>query len=120
MWLPRHSISQRDYCPIAVESNDVRAGDLVFTTGKKNYFWDNPDDSVGHVGIATGEGAVIHAANSKLDVIESDWDDFIKEPRGIKRMIPNEENVVTIEFPDGKIIEDSLQFRWTILQNCQV
>ena len=70
MWLSRRTIQQIDL-GIAVNPTDVMAGDLVFVTGRINYYQDDPAQGVGHVGIATGEGTVVHAANKREGIIES-------------------------------------------------
>jgi cell wall-associated NlpC family hydrolase len=119
IWLPRHSIDMRDYVKESVPVNKITKGDLVFTSGFRNYFWDDPNNGVGHVGIATGNGTVIHAANSKLGVIESPLKGFTKEEkiRGVRRIIPLSENVITLLCPPDRIVEWSQTFRWIVLQN---
>ncbi|HEX3095965.1 MAG TPA: NlpC/P60 family protein [Patescibacteria group bacterium] len=118
VWLPRHSIDQRSYLEVDVEEEDIIAGDLIFTTGFRNYFWADEDDAVGHVGIATGEGTAIHAANSKVGVIEAPIDRFLKKPRGVRRISENPNSIITIESPISRPVEWSQQFRWVILQYC--
>jgi cell wall-associated NlpC family hydrolase len=116
--IPTYSIAQRAFCPIKTSPAFINAGDLVFTTGKINYYETDPMDGVGHVGIATGEGTVIHAAGDKLGLIESPYEEFVKDPRGIRRMIDDEKSVVTIESPSRHYAQDSDEFRWIILQHC--
>lgn len=70
IWLPRRSIQQRE-AGVPVALKEVMAGDLVFIAGALSYFFDDPSDGVGHVGIMTDKETVIHAANSKVGVIES-------------------------------------------------
>lgn len=118
IYLPRHSIAQRDHCSIEVKPSYIEPGDLVFTTGFQNYFWTDPNDGVGHVGLATGEDTVIHAANSKVGIIESPLEHFLKQSRGIRRLVPNEKQTITIESPAHIVIEESNQLRWMILQHC--
>lgn len=123
IYIPRHSVSQRDYCKehftIVESEENMRTGDIVFTTGKHDFYWDDINDGVGHVGFATGEGTVIHAANSKVGIIESTFENFIKGFRGIGRIIENDSSIITIESPTHKIVEESNQFRWMILQHCE-
>ena len=97
----------------------MRAGDLVFTTGRINYFHLDPNYGIGHVGFATNEGTVIHAADKKQGVIESKLNDFVKEFRGIRRLVLDDSNITTIESPADSVVEDSDQFRWMILQQCE-
>lgn len=119
IYIPRYSIQQRAYLQIKVDPKDIRAGDLVFTTGRRNYFDLNPNDNVGHVGLATNDGTVIHAANKKLGLIESPYDQFAEKFRGIRRLVDDESKIVTIESPAERITEDSDYFRWKILQKLQ-
>lgn len=114
--LPRYSIEQRDFGEIV--SGEPKAGDLVFMSGKKDYYWNDPNDGTGHVGIATGEGTVIHAANSELGVIESTFEDFIGDEtkfRGIRRYLDNE-RVLTLEMPPSRKARYPRDLRWLILQ----
>lgn len=69
IWLPRRSIQQRELGD-TVSLRELKAGDLVFKSGLIDYFLDDPSDGVGHVGIATDEKTIIHAANSKTGIIE--------------------------------------------------
>jgi hypothetical protein len=117
IWLPRRSIQQR-VCGEAVEREDIREGDLIFITGHINYYDHDPADGVGHVGIATGEGTVIHAANRRVGIVESSLASFFEnaELRGIRRMISEPDRVVTFEIPLKREVETSDDFRWIILQ----
>ena len=117
--IPRYSIDQHMFFPIDVRISDMRAGDLVFTTGPRNYFDMDPNYGIGHVGYATNDGTVIHAANSKLGVMESTLGEFIKEFRGVKRLILDESEITTIESTSHAIVEHSTEFRWKILQQCK-
>ncbi|OGE80163.1 MAG: hypothetical protein A2660_02430 [Candidatus Doudnabacteria bacterium RIFCSPHIGHO2_01_FULL_45_18] len=73
IWLPRHSIDQRE---MGKRVSDVRAGDLIFANGAKPYWFTDPTDGVGHVGICTGQGTVIHAASKDRGVVEDSIEDF--------------------------------------------
>lgn len=116
-WLPRRTIQQMDYGD-KIELADVLAGDVVFVIGHINYYRDDPTQKVGHVGIATGYGTVVHAANSEFGVVESSLPVFVGEEklRGIRRYISNPSNVVTLETPPELEIESSDDVRWNILQ----
>lgn len=116
IWLPRRSIQQRAFGYIV--EGDIKAGDLVFCSGRIDYFETDPSDGVGHVGLATGEGAVVHAANKLLGVVESSLPDFLGKPedyRGIRRFIASD-HVITIEPPPGREIETADDLKWVILQ----
>jgi hypothetical protein len=115
--LPRRSIQQRELGDTVLIS-ELAPGDLVFVTGRVNYFFDDPESGVGHVGIATGEDTIIHAASSRVGVIETDMERFIEKGfRGAKRIIPKETNVLTLAVPDNREVEWSDDIRWIILQN---
>ncbi len=116
IWLPRRSIQQRT-CGHPVSLSNLRAGDLVFANGTKDYFITDPADGVGHVGMATGEGSVVHAANSKAGIIESSIDDFQDATtfRGARRLITRKHHVITF-FSPNRSVEVSDDLRWIIMQ----
>ena len=118
IWLPRRSIQQREF-GVAVQKENLRAGDIVFVSGRIDYYIDNPADGVGHVGIATENYTVIHAANTKSGLIESSFEEFTDEDslRGIRRLVPNGRDVYTFITPLEREIEWSDDIRWIILQN---
>lgn len=115
VWLPRHSIDQRELLPISVEQKQAQAGDLVFTTGKHNYYWQDENDGVGHVGVYTGDNTVIHSSN--FGIRETEFEFFSNRNRGIKRL-SNTEKLFVVTTPKNRIVECSREFRWIILQNC--
>lgn len=118
IWLPRRSIQQRE-CGRSVPIDDLSPGDVVFVSGRINYYRTDPSDGVGHVGLATGEGTIIHAANKSEHVIESSVDEFVGDAfRGARRYIPKRRTVRTFRTPFGSEIESSDDIRWRILQRC--
>lgn len=117
--LPRRSIQQRDFGE-SVLISELVSGDLVFISGCINYFFDDPTDGVGHVGIATGKDSIIHAANSKIGVgvVETDVESFTRKGfRGARRIIPKEANILTLAVPDNREVEWTDDIRWIVLQN---
>ncbi|MDP2598232.1 MAG: NlpC/P60 family protein, partial [Candidatus Liptonbacteria bacterium] len=106
IWLPRRSIQQRELGQV-VAPDDIIAGDVVFISGRIDYHLDDPADGVGHVGIATGDKTVIHAANKKSGVIETPLGEFIERVkfRGARRYVAKDRVVSTFELPDGREIE---------------
>lgn len=118
IWLPRRSIQQRE-CGNAVQKEDLEAGDIVFVSGRIDYYVDTPADGVGHVGIATESQTVIHAANTKEGLIESPFEEFTISDRlrGIRRLIPTDRRVDTFLTPTEREVEWSDDIRWIILQN---
>lgn len=117
VWLPRRSIQQREMGE-TVSLDEVVAGDVVFTSGWIDYYFDDPKDGVGHVGLATGEGTIIHAANRRVGVVESPLDDFVhKGFRGARRYIPQGAEVLTLEVPPEREVEIADDLRWIVLQS---
>ena len=116
-WLPRRSIQQRAAGAL-VHPSRVSAGDLLFAAGWKNYFERDPADGVGHVGIATGEDTVIHAANSRAGIVEIPLDEFTRPGfRGARRYLPRETEVVTLITPPEREVETADDMRWIIHQS---
>lgn len=117
IWLPRRSIQQRELGE-RVELTQLVAGDVIFVSGRIDYYSDDPADGVGHVGLVTGEGTVIHAANRKVGVVESPLNDFIRSGfRGARRYIPQGMEVLTLEVPAGREVEIADDIRWIVLQS---
>jgi len=121
IWLPRRSIQQRDWqrdiSPIPFR--EIIRNDVVFSSGWIDYYHNDPSDGVGHVGLATGEGTIIHAANKKVGVVETSTEKFVDESRfrGVRRYIPKGEDVLTFETPPEREIETADDIRWIILQS---
>ena len=132
IWLPRRSIQQSVLGDKMIDpfteikcfpSEDpfrwLHAGDVVFVSGKIDYYHRNSKKGIGHVGIFTGEGSVIHAASKKLGVVETPFFEFANRSslRVIKSYLPEEGEVVTLETPLGREIEGSDDIRWIVLQS---
>lgn len=117
IWLPRRSIQQREYGEI-VKIENIESGDLIFVSGWIDYFDNDPKNGVGHVGIATNNGTIIHAANKEAGVVETSIDKFIGKNkfRGARRYIPKNVEVLTFETPLKREVETSDDIRWIILQ----
>ncbi len=85
--LPRHSVDQRETgYPVAFEER--RLGDLIFRTGYRHNWVASDGESVGHVGIVSSEGMIIHATNG--GVCEEVLEAFLISPdrfRGIRRVL---------------------------------
>jgi len=117
--LPRRSIQQRE-CGRALAVDDIRRGDLVFTTsGYRNYYWNDPADGVGHVAIATGDDTVVHARNSAKGVTESSLDCLTERHRfrGARRLVEDWVSLVTLVIPADREIISSDDIRWIVLQS---
>lgn len=122
IWLPRRSIQQYKLGE-AVELDQLIAGDIVFISGRIDYYHDDPANGIGHVGIATGEGTIIHAAGKESGVVESSIGDFMNVAdgttkfRGARRYIPKGSEVLTFETPAYREVEIADDLRWIILQS---
>lgn len=122
VWLPRRSIQQYELGE-ATELNRLIAGDVVFISGRIDYYHDDPANGIGHVGMATGEGTIIHAAGKESGVVESSIDDFMNVAdgttkfRGARRYIPEDAEVLTFETPAYREVEIADDLKWIILQS---
>jgi hypothetical protein len=86
--------------------------------GAIDWYNHDPRDGVGHVGIATGDGTIVHAADPEAGVVETPFSRFVGESklRGIRRYIPVGIKVVTLETPSNRGVETSDDVRWIVLQ----
>ncbi len=119
IWLPRRTIQQRA-CGQPVTLAEVAAGDLVFASGCNNYYETDPAEGVGHVGMATGQGTVIHAAGPRVGVKEVPLEVFQSPAtfRGARRYITVPQQTMTFYCPDEPI-EISDDLRWLILRQLE-
>lgn len=124
IWLPRHTIDQyRMGTKIAdleteERSSEVAGGELVFLEGRKPYWNDDPAKGIGHVGMLTQQGTVIHAASAERGVAEDSFSEFVERGnafRGIVRV--KTPGTITLECPSNRIVEWSGELRNIVLQN---
>lgn len=120
IWLPRRSIQQYMLGEEAA-LEEVSALDVVFVSGRIDYYHDDPTKGVGHVGIATGLGTVVHAANKELGVIETPLAEFIEAEqgkfRGVRRYVPKGADLVTLQVPEYRDVDTSDDIRWIVLRS---
>ncbi len=118
IWLPRRAVQQKEAAE-EISMDELSPGDLVFTSGNGNYYNQNPFMKIGHVGIATGRGSVIHASAKQKGVLESTMDEFLTtgESRGAGRVIPKGSDLVTLEASTAHCVETSDDVRWLIAPN---
>ncbi len=116
IWVPRLSIQQFGYGE-EVRLPDLKPGDVLFTTGHVNFYDTDPSIRVGHVGLATGEGTVIHAAGRRAGVVEVPVERFIgsRTLQGVRRF--QSSDAITLQIPRERLIEWSDDIRWLLLQN---
>lgn len=118
IWLPRRTIQQKERGEI-LRGFQVQKDDVVFVSGHINYYRKEPRDGVGHVGIATERGTIIHAANTKEGIIETSYNDFVSpcKFRGARRYVSHHKNVITLQTPPAREVEIADDIRWIILQS---
>lgn len=123
VWLPRYGIDQSQL-GISIDLAETQAGDLIFTRGLRPRYLTRLEEGVGHVGIATGEGTVVHCTrrhSKNLEgVVETPIDEFLISPerfRGIRRILPAREQFLVVRVPEEyrQKIETSSDVRWFIL-----
>lgn len=116
--IPRRTIQQREFGRAAAPE-DVRKGDLVFATGTKNYYLDDPARGVGHVAVATGDGTVVHAVSRCKGVKESPLKVLTRESRfrGVRRIVDDWDELIVLETPEDRDVRTSDDIRWIVLQN---
>lgn len=118
IWLPRRSIQQSIF-GVRVALENIIGGDLIMTSGAIDYFFSEPENGIGHVGIVSDKRTVIHAANKQENIIETDLDDFIGNGkfREARRIIPPHCDVRTFRTPQNREVEGADDMKWIILQN---
>ena len=97
-----------------------KEGDLLFTTGTKNYV-DQIASSIrriGHVGITTGDGTVIHASCESKGVVEISVEEYMKigQFQGGVRIFPLREEWLTLIIPDGVDFFRADRAKWIVAQ----
>ncbi len=82
-----------------------------------NFYDTDPSISVGHVGLATGEGTIIHAAGKRAGVVEIPVERFIgnRTLQGVRRF--ESFDSITLEISHDRLVEWSDDIRWLLLQN---
>ena len=76
--LPRKAYRQMHSCGTFLPAKEMQAGDLVFRGGSPASYWTTcPMLKVDHVGLATDEGTVVHAANEERGVVEDSLERFM-------------------------------------------
>jgi hypothetical protein len=116
--LERRSIDQRKQGSF-VDVGDVRAGDLVFTTGSGYDHWDEDDPkmTIGHVALATDGCNVIHA--TRRGVVEEDIGYLLEKRkfRDIRRIVPGDDDFCTFTTNPYWEVRSTLDIYRLILQN---
>lgn len=118
VWLPRFAIQQRA-AGYPIPLNNLRTGDLLFSSGSHPLYEHDSSDGVGHVAMVISKTHAIHAASKKMGVCEIPTRRIIQSPkfRGARRIIPPKDDVRVLEIPQTHEIETPDDIRWIILQN---
>lgn len=118
IWLPRRAIQQRDM-GMWVSQEEMKAGDLIFATGRIDFYREDPHDGVGHVGLVTERGTVIHAKGIRSGVVEESPRRLLSPSRfrGVRRLVDQTHHVMTFEIPGTTFVETSDDIMWLIIEN---
>lgn len=119
--LPRYSINQRASA-VEVPLSELVSGDLLFRSGWRSYYQTDAVDGVGHVGVASGKGTVIHAPSKQAGVIEESVEAFVGDGtrfRGAGRIFPAGSHVITYEITAEYQLSSSLDLRCLIFQQLE-
>lgn len=113
LWLPRFTAEQSKTGMSVLLFDDFMPGDLVFMKGPLN--WPHVSPSVGHVGLATGEGTIIHASGSKRGIVEDDVSSLSRELETARRILPDA--YLTVVIPSSIDAEDDRELRYRIFKH---
>lgn len=112
--IPRRPIQQSLF-GVKINELDIREGDLVFKSGARDLYFEDPKRGVGHVGIVTESRSVIHATvGGVVEVPFSSFTDSYSY-RGARRIVSGGD-VVTLEIPENQLIETSDDIMWILLR----
>lgn len=116
IWVPRLSIQQFAYGD-EVPGSKPEEGDVLFTSGFANFYETDPRIRIGHVGLVTEKGTIIHAAGPRTAVQEVSVKRFIgkRTLQGVRRF--STKKTCTLLVPDTYLVEWSDDIRWLLLQN---
>ena len=116
IWLPRRSIQQFEFGR-RVDDEERMEGDLIFTSGYRDYYPDDSSLRIGHVGMVTSEMTVIHAASRLRGVVEEELALFLQRQKiqAVCRFLGSG-NTLVLETPERRHVETADDIRWIILQ----
>ncbi len=122
IWIPRLAVQQREFgVPVPLE--EVCRGDLIFVEGRHAFYYNDPNDGVGHVGIVGDNKTVIHAGGPDKCVNKMPIKEFLTTCgsfRGVRRIVPKGEMLYTFFMPRDKQVEYSDDLRWLIMANLRL
>ena len=106
--LPRRALQQKEFGKPC--HGDPAPECLIFKTGAISYYREREEFGIGHVGMVTDRGTVIHATNAEPAVEEVSLKEFIGDPRshrGARRIVERPEKTKTLRIPAEYEIETS-------------
>ncbi len=114
--IPRLSVGQFLFGK-EISQKDLREGDLIFSKGKKPYFYKETPDGVGHVGVYLGNNKVVHASgpSDKGKIVVEDYRKAprFRELRGFRRIVSEKDDLLVVSVPperlDVRIKEDLIE-----------
>ncbi len=119
--LPVYAVDQSKM-GIEVSINLLRAGDLVFAKGRLPQYDFDPNTGIGHVGLLTDKGTVLHTTNLHINhapgIGETSFEQFYKNKdyfQTARRILP-EQGFYTLQMPNGMDILWSTDVQRKILQ----
>ncbi len=125
IWLPRRSIAQFGFANSSgIEGGDFQVGDLIFKKGRVNYYFDDPDLTVGHVGLVIeaegSRGSVIHATQKRgIEEVPLRYFMENKNYRGRRWVVASWDDLVVLRVPGELEIEASEDLKWLLLTKDQ-
>ncbi len=113
IWLPRNLLLWFELGE-SISINNLKPGDIVFTSGRINYPVENIVGGIGHVGMATSKQTIMHATN-RIGVAEVPLDSFFGKwaLRAVRRII-SDDAVITVAIPEEKEVETSDDIMWIL------
>lgn len=115
VWIPRLAVQQYDFGN-PIESDSMKPGDLVFTSGYCSKAW-----PIGHVGLFTGQSVITAMIqNGSSGVVELSLDALFerRKKRGVRRIVETlavSGDAVTLIVPSHCEIETSDDIKYFVL-----
>jgi len=117
--LPPLSVYQAA-CGESMHLEHVGAEDLVFTPHgrNKNLYLENPDTTIGHVGMVTGDDTIIHAI-PRQGIVEESTETFLGGKRKkywARRIIPKDDAIISLSCPENLQIRSQIDIWWLLMR----
>ncbi|TSC89721.1 MAG: NLP/P60 protein [Parcubacteria group bacterium Gr01-1014_3] len=122
--IPRLSIEQSEISK-EVSVSEAQFGDLIFKSGKKDRFENDPGAGIGHVGIVVESNglSVIHMTPSEGLCLAplSRFTEDVRRFRGIRRIVPRLSEWVVLGIPEDlrEVITHTNSVKWRVLTSLE-